>query len=59
MADVLLKDNLKKYLLGRYSSEDITLNEIEVIIRKLELFPASALYESNKEIIKLLADGFP
>ena len=59
MADVLLKDNLKKYLLGRYSSEDITLHEIEVIIRKLELFPASALYESNKEIIKLLADGFP
>jgi type I restriction enzyme R subunit len=58
MPDVLLRDDLKQYLLNRYSNEDITLNEIEVIIRKLELCPASALYESNKEIIKLLADGF-
>jgi len=58
MPDVLLRDDLKQYLLNRYSNEDITLNEIEVIIRKLDLCPASALYESNKEIIKLLADGF-
>jgi type I restriction enzyme R subunit len=58
MPDVLLREDLKQYLLDRYSNENITLNEIETIIRKLELFPASALYESNKEIIKLLADGF-
>jgi len=58
MADVLLRDDLKQYLLSRYSSEDITLNEIASIIRKLELYPASALYESNKEINKLIADGF-
>ncbi|MCD6225282.1 MAG: hypothetical protein J7K32_07175 [Deltaproteobacteria bacterium] len=58
MPDVLLRDDLKQYLLNRYSSEDITLNEVEVIIRKLEMYPASALYESNKEIIRLLADGF-
>ncbi len=36
MADVLLRDDLKQYLLNRYSSEDITLNEIASIIRKLE-----------------------
>jgi len=58
MLDVLLRDDLKQYLLNRYSSDDITLNEIESIIRKLELFPASALYESNKEINKIIADGF-
>ncbi|MCP4651451.1 MAG: type I restriction endonuclease subunit R [PVC group bacterium] len=58
MSDVLLRDDLKQYLLNKYSDEDITLNEIEAIIRKLELFPASALYESNKSIIKLIADGF-
>lgn len=58
MPDVLLRDDLKQYLLNRYSSEDITLNEIESIIRKLELYPSSALYESNKEINKLIADGF-
>lgn len=58
MSDVLLSEDLKQYLLNKYSSEDITLNEIETIIRKLELFPATALYESNKAIIKLIADGF-
>ena len=58
MADVLLRDDLKQYLLDRYSDENITLNEIETIIRKLELYSASALYESNKKIIKLLSDGF-
>ena len=58
LPDVLLCDDLKQYLLNRYSADDITLNEINSIIRKLELYPASALYESNKEIIKLVADGF-
>ena len=47
MPDVLLQDDLKQYLLNRYFNEDITLKKIEVIIRKLELYPASALYESN------------
>jgi len=58
LPEVLLRDDLKQYLLNRYSSDDITLNEINSIIRKLDLFPSSALYESNKEIIKLVADGF-
>lgn len=58
LPDVLLRDDLRQYLLNRYSSEDITLNEIDTIIRKLELYPSSALYESNKEIIKLVSDGF-
>jgi len=58
MTEVLLRDDLKQYLLNRYSDDNITLNEIETIIRKLELYPASALYESNKEILKLISDGF-
>jgi type I restriction enzyme, R subunit len=58
LPDVLLRDDLKQYFLNRYSSDDITLNEINSIIRKLELFPSSAIYESNKEIIRLVADGF-
>lgn len=58
LPDVLLRDDLKQYLLNRYSDEDITLNEINSIIRKLELFPSSALYDSNKAVIKLVADGF-
>ena len=58
LPDVLLRDDLKQYLLNRYSDEDITLNEINSIIRKLEMFPSSALYDSNKTVIKLVADGF-
>jgi type I restriction enzyme R subunit len=58
MTEVLLRDDLKQFLLNKYSGEDITLNEIEAIFRKLELFPASALYESNKAIIKLITNGF-
>ncbi|MDO8675476.1 MAG: type I restriction endonuclease subunit R [Candidatus Omnitrophota bacterium] len=58
MSDVLLRDDLKKFLLNQYAAEDITQQEIESIIRSLDFFPSSALYESNKAIIKLLADGF-
>ena len=58
MSEVLLKKDLKQYLLTKYSKEKITLNEVESIIRKLELLPSSALYESNKKIIKLISDGF-
>jgi len=58
LSDVLLRDDLKQYLLNRYSDDDITQNGIDSIIRKLDLYSSSALYESNKEIIKLVSDGF-
>ncbi len=58
MTDVLLRDDLKQFLLDQYGPEDITSNEIESIIRKLELYPSSALYDSNKAIMKLISDGF-
>ena len=57
--DVLLQNDLKQYLRSKYAKEQITTAEIDSIIRKLELYPSSALYESNKEIMKLIADGFP
>ncbi len=58
MSEVLLKGDIKQFLLDRYSKEDITINEINTIIRKLELLPSSAEYKSNKSFIKLLSDGF-
>jgi type I restriction enzyme, R subunit len=58
ISEVLLKEDLRAYLRNKYSKEKITENEIESIIRKLELLPSSALYESNKAIIKIIADGF-
>ncbi|WP_295023593.1 type I restriction endonuclease subunit R [Sulfurimonas sp.] len=56
--EVLLKDDLKEYLRARYASENITESEITQIIRKLETYPASDLYDTNKSIMKLVSDGF-
>lgn len=58
MSDVLLRDDLREFLLNQYSNDGITNNEIDTIIRQLELYPSSALYESNKAIMKLISDGF-
>lgn len=58
MSDVLLVDDLKQFLLNQYSADGITHNEIASIIRKLELYPSSAIYDSNKAIMRLVADGF-
>lgn len=58
MGDVLLRDDLRAFLLGRYSDQGITQSEIDSILRKLDFYPSSALYESNRDIIRLIADGF-
>lgn len=56
--EVLLEDDLKEYLKNRYKSENITDSEITQIVRKLQNYPASDLYDSNKSIMKLISDGF-
>ncbi|QKF77113.1 type I restriction endonuclease subunit R [Arcobacter defluvii] len=57
-SEVLLEDDLKKYLKSRYKTENITDSEITGIVRKLHSYPASDLYDSNKAIMKLISDGF-
>jgi type I restriction enzyme, R subunit len=57
-SEVLLKDDLKEYLFDRYKANHITDNEITQIVRKLETYPASDLYDTNKSIMKLVSDGF-
>ena len=53
--EVLIKEDLRKFLLNRYPDlEDL---ELETIINELSFQSASNLYESNKYICKLLADG--
>ena len=56
--EVLIKEDLQSFLAGQYAGDNITANEIDSIIRKLETLPASDLYESNKAIMKMVADGF-
>lgn len=56
--EVLIKKDLQEFLLNQYKAEGITVTEVETIIRDLERFPASDLYDSNKAIMKLICDGF-
>ena len=56
--DVLIKSDLRHFLATRYKADLITEYEIESIIHKLEYLPASDLYDTNKAIMKLVADGF-
>ena len=57
-SQVLLKDDLSDFLFNQYRKQGITQNEVESVLRKLETFPASDLYESNKAISRLISDGF-
>lgn len=55
--EVLIEEDLKIYLLNRYKKEQLTENEVQLIIRQLKNMPSSDLYESNKKIMRWLADG--
>src|SRR5690606_21797981 len=53
--DVLIKEDLRSFLLHRYP--DLEEIELESLVNELAFQSASNLYESNKYICKLLADG--
>ncbi|MDM1467351.1 type I restriction endonuclease subunit R [Myroides odoratimimus] len=53
--EVLLKDDLRSSLLSRYP--DLEEIELQSLINEIAFLPASSLYESNKYVCKLLADG--
>lgn len=57
-SEVLIKQDIVAYLLQQYKKEDLTISEAESIVRKLTSFSALDLYESNKSIMKMVADGF-
>lgn len=56
--EVLIEEDLQKFLLKRYAAQSITINETKSIILQLKSLPASDLYESNKTFLKMLSDGF-
>lgn len=56
--EVLIEEDLKNYLLNRYKKQQLTETEAQSIILQLKTFPSSDLYESNKKIMRWLADGF-
>ncbi|RDH82031.1 MAG: hypothetical protein DIZ78_16485 [endosymbiont of Escarpia spicata] len=57
-SEVLIKGDLRAYLAERYARDNLTEAEIDSIIRRLESLSPADLYDSNKTIHKLVADGF-
>ena len=56
--EVLIKSDLKNYLLSRYDSVGLSDLEADTIVFKLQSLSSSDLYESNKTIMRWLSDGF-
>ena len=56
--EVLIEDDLRRYLLSKYACKQLTLTEANSILLQLKTLPASDLYESNKTIMRWLSDGF-
>jgi HsdR family type I site-specific deoxyribonuclease len=56
--DVLIKADLRSFLSTQYAKDGITPGEIEAVIQKLEAYSSSDLYESNKQIMRLVSEGF-
>lgn len=53
--DFILEDDLKKYLLLNY---DIMVNEANSIIKDIKSIEKYPVYEANKKLINLVANGF-
>jgi len=56
--EVLIEADLISYLLTRYENQQLTKTEANSILLQLKTLPASDLYETNKTIMRWLADGF-
>lgn len=56
--EVIIEDDLLKYLLTKYASKQLTITEAKSIVLQLKALPSSDLYESNKTILRWLSDGF-
>ena len=56
--DILLEDDLRSYIVTRYAAEALTENEVQKIINRLKLIPATPLYNGNREAFWLVNEGF-
>ena len=58
VSDVLLRDDLRAYLRGRYDEAGITPLEIERAVAKLTANVGFSLYENNLYTYRLMVEGF-
>ncbi len=56
--EILLENDLRSFLVSRYAAEALTENEIQKIINRLKLIPATPLYNGNREAFWLVNEGF-
>lgn len=56
--DVLLREDLRLYLNGRYAVQGITPLEVEQAIARLSADAGGSLYENNKNTFRLMVEGF-
>ena len=56
--EVIIEADLRTFLQKQYRNKGITDVEIQTIIHQIQRLPASDLYESNKTMMRWLADGF-
>lgn len=56
--DILIEDDLKSFLLNRYSDENLTDLEIKTIINRIKLISSVPLYLGSKEAFLLINEGF-
>ena len=58
LSEVILKDDLRLYLMDRYAQEGITPLEVERVIAKLTADNGAPLYEQNAQTYRLMTEGF-
>ena len=58
LSDVLLRDDLKMYLMDKYADEDITAMEVERVLAKLTADNGAPLYVQNAQTYRLMTEGF-
>ncbi|HBG69813.1 MAG: type I restriction endonuclease [Bacteroidetes bacterium GWF2_43_63] len=56
--EVLIEEDLMRFLLSEYAKEELTETEARTIVLQLKRLPASDLYDSNRAFMRMLSDGF-
>lgn len=56
--DILLLDDLRTFISGRYASDNLSGNEMQKIINRINLIPSAPLYTGNRETFWLVNEGF-
>lgn len=56
--EVLIEEDLVEFLLNSYKKEGLTITEAKSIVLQLKTLSSADLYETNKTLMRWLADGF-